>query len=56
MPSTIRPHHRLLAVLASGLGFEALIALQVLSIVPAYAEWVRIGYSKSLGETFLQSD
>jgi hypothetical protein len=49
MPFAIRPHRRLLTVLASGLGFEALIALQVLSSVPAYAEWVGIGYSESLG-------
>ncbi len=48
MPFTIRPFlrflvNRFLAMpLAYGLGFETLIALQVLSSIPAYAEWVKI--------------
>ena len=55
MPFTIRPFlrflvNRFLAMpLAYVLGFETLIALQVLSSIPAYAEWVAIGYSESLG-------
>jgi len=35
--------------LAYVLGFGVLIALQALSSVPAYGEWVAIGYSESLG-------
>ena len=49
MPFLIRPHCRFLTFLAYGFGFEALIALQVLSSVPAHAEWVAIGYSESFG-------
>ena len=55
MPFMIRPFlcflvNRFLAMpLAYVLGFETLIALQVLSSIPAYAEWVTIGYSESLG-------
>ena len=49
MTFAVRPYRHFLTVLASGLAFEALIALQVLSSVSAYAEWVSIGYSDSLG-------
>ena len=35
--------------LACVLGFGTLLTLLVLSSVPAYAEWVAIGYSESLG-------
>ena len=55
MPFTIRPFlrflvNRFLAMpLAYVLGFETLIAFPVLSSIPAYAEWVAIGYSESLG-------
>jgi hypothetical protein len=41
------PFHTL--PLAYVLGFGALITLRVLSSTPAYAEWVAIGYSESLG-------
>ena len=55
MPFSIRPFLRLLVnrflamPLACVLGFETLIALQVLSSIPAYAEWMAIGSSESLG-------
>jgi hypothetical protein len=63
MPFAIRPHRRFLAhcsvicnigpfitlPLAYVLGFGALITLLVLTSGPAYAEWVAIGYSESLG-------
>ena len=54
MPFSIRPFRRfplpfLKLPLAYVSGFGALITLLVLSSVPAYAEWVAVGYSKSLG-------
>ena len=63
MPFTLRPFRRLPVQcsvkyhagpflplpLAYVLGFGILITLLVLSSVPAYAEWVAIGYSESLG-------
>jgi membrane associated rhomboid family serine protease len=54
MPFFLRPFHRsptpfLTLPLAYVLGFWALITLLVLNNGPAYAEWVAIGYSESLG-------
>ncbi len=54
MPFAIRPFRRfpvpfLTLPLAYVLGFGALLTLPVLSSEPAYAEWVAVGYSKSLG-------
>ena len=63
MPFSIRPFRRfpvqcsvrypaspwITLPLAYILGFGSLIALQMLSSIPAYAEWVTIGYSESLG-------
>jgi hypothetical protein len=63
MPFAIRPYRRvpmpcavtynagpfLKLPLAYSLGFASLITLLVLSSGPAYAEWVAIGYSESLG-------
>ena len=54
MPFTLRLYRRfpvpfLKLPLAYVLGFWALITLLVLNSGPAYAEWVAIGYSESLG-------
>jgi hypothetical protein len=63
MPFTLRPYRRfpvqcsvryhagpfLTLSLASVLGFGVLITLLFLNSVPAYAEWVALGYSESLG-------
>ncbi len=55
MPFSIRPDRRFLVnrfhtlPLAYLLGFGSLTMLLLLSSGPAYAEWVTIGYSESLG-------
>jgi hypothetical protein len=49
MTFAVRPYRHFLTVLASGLAFETLIALEVLSSVSAYVEGVSIGYSDSRG-------
>src|SRR5512140_1087656 len=70
MPFSIRPFRRfpdqcsvryhaspwITLPLACVLGFGSLIALQMLSSVPAYAEWVTIGYSESLGGYTVSGD
>ena len=70
MPFSIRPFRRfpvqcsvryhaspwITLPLAYVLGFETLSALQVLSSAPAYAEWVVVGYSESLGGYTIYAD